>query len=196
MSRLIETIRLEDGKFERLPYHQQRMDNALNHFFKGATIQLAKELMHQNFPMEGLYKCRVVYEDRIAKIDFEPYTFRSINSLKKIEAPFISYPFKWEDRDKLINAFQQREQCDDVLITKDGMITDTSYSNIIFKREGEWITPSSCLLKGTMRQYLLDQGKIREERISVDDLPRFEKFKLINAMLGWDGAETDVLNIV
>ena len=83
-----------------------------------------------------------------------------------------------------------------MLLVRNGMITDTSYSNIVFRREGEWITPSFCLLKGTMRQYLLDNGKIREEQIAVKDLPRFEKFKLINAMIGWDGEEVNVSNIV
>jgi 4-amino-4-deoxychorismate lyase len=196
MSRLIETVRLEDGKFQRLSYHQQRMDDALDHFFKGTTIHLANELKQINFPEKGLYRCRVIYDSLINKIEFEPYTIRTISSLKMVEVPSMSYPFKWEDRDKLMNAFDKREQCDDVLILKYGTVTDTSYSNILFKKEGEWITPSSCLLKGTMRQYLLDSGRIREEQISIKDLRGFEKFKLINALMGWDGEEIDISNIV
>lgn len=196
MCRLIETIRLEDGKFQRLFYHQQRLDDALNHFFKGTAIQLTNELNQHGFPKQGLYKCRVIYDSRIVKIEFEPYTIRAISSLKMIDVPSISYPFKWEDRDKLMNAFDKRQQCDDVLIIKEGLITDTSYSNIVFKRDREWITPSSCLLKGTMRQYLLDSGRVREEQIREKNIRNFEKFKLINALMGWEGDEMDVSNIV
>ncbi len=196
MSRLIETVRLEDGKFQRLSYHQQRMDDALDHFFRGTFIKLANELKQIDFPKQGLYKCRVIYDSHIHKIEFEPYTIRLVSSLKMVEVPSISYPFKWEDRDKLMNAYDKRGTCDDVLIIRNGMITDTSYSNIVLKQEGEWITPSVCLLKGTMRQYLLDSGRIREEQVSVNDLPRFEKFKLINAMIGWEGEEVNVSNIV
>ncbi len=47
-----------------------------------------------------------------------------------------------------------------------------------------------------MRQFLLDSGTIREEEITEVDIPRFEKFKLINAMIGWAGAEINVSNIV
>jgi 4-amino-4-deoxychorismate lyase len=196
MSRLIESIRLEDGVFQRPNYHQQRVNDALNHFYPGIRIDLVLHLDKSDFPGKGLYKCRVVYDSRVDKIEFEPYIIRPASSLKLVSRPDISYPFKLEDRTELIKAFAQREQCDDVLIIKGEMVTDTSYSNIAFRKGKEWITPQSCLLKGTMRQYLLDKKIIREEQVSVKDLPKYEQFRLINAMLGWESPAMNISNII
>jgi 4-amino-4-deoxychorismate lyase len=197
MSRLIETIRLEDGKLMRLDYHQQRVDHSLKSIFHGSSkMNLHTILNDAVSPKEGLYKCRIVYDNRNYTIQFTPYIIRPVSSLKLIERNSIVYPFKYENRDQLEEAFSCREYADDVLIVKEGKVTDTSYSNIVFKRDEHWITPSSCLLKGTMRQFLLDKGMIKEEEIRVADLNRFEKFKLINAMIGWTGEEINVSNIV
>ena len=197
MSRLIETIHLENGKFDRLVYHQQRVDYSLKSVFSASrTFNLDKILNNVAFPKEGLFKCRIVYDNKDHTIAFTPYIIRPIFSLKRVERNFISYPFKFENRAELEEAFNSRQNSDEVLIIKEGKVTDTSYSNIVFKRGAEWITPTSCLLKGTMRQFLLDNGKIKEEEVSVTDINHFDKFKLINAMIGWDGAEINVSNIV
>src|SRR6478609_1191829 len=197
MSRLIETIRLENGVFDRLEYHQQRVDYSLKSVFPASrTFNLDNILNNVAFPIEGLFKCRIVYDNQDHTIEFAPYIIRPIFSLKRVERNFISYPFKFENRAVLEDAFSNRQDSDEVLIIKEGKVTDTSYSNIVFKRGADWITPTSCLLKGTMRQFLLDNGKIKEEEVSVADINHFEKFKLINAMIGWEGAEINVSNIV
>jgi 4-amino-4-deoxychorismate lyase len=89
-----------------------------------------------------------------------------------------------------------RDDCDDILIVKKGNITDSSYSNIVFRRGKNWYTPWSALLKGTMRQNLIDNNKIFQEQIELEDIESFKSFKLINAMLEFDGPEIDVSNIV
>jgi len=196
MSRLIETIRLDNGKLERLDYHQQRVDYSLKLIFPGsAKLDLQNILNDVTLPKEGLFKCRIVYNDQHHVIEFTPYIIRPVFSLKKVVRNSISYSFKFEDRAELEEAFACRENRDDVLIIREGKVTDTSYSNIAFKREKDWVTPSSCLLKGTMRQFLLDRRIIKEEEIRETDLNNFEKFRLINAMIGWTGEEINVSNI-
>jgi 4-amino-4-deoxychorismate lyase len=116
--------------------------------------------------------------------------------LKIIVDNEISYAHKFEDRHELNALYSKRELCDDILIVKQGLITDTSYANIVFKESDHWVTPTSYLLAGTMRQNLLDKKIITEDEIRVTDLARFKKFKLINAMVGFDGPEIDVSNIV
>ena len=60
-----------------------------------------------------------------------------------------------------------RGACDEILIIKDGHITDTSISNIVFRLpDGWWLTPFTPLLKGIMRTYLLESGPaIQMDRI-------------------------------
>jgi 4-amino-4-deoxychorismate lyase len=197
MSLLIEAICLKDGEFLNLSYHERRAQRALTELF-GSTAKPGFEdyLTNREFPKTGLYKCRVTYNDQFKKVEFIPYEKRMVNSLKMIMDDEIVYDHKFEDRHELNALFSRRSSCDDVLIVKKELITDASYANIVFKNEDDWITPASHLLAGTMRQQLLDKKIIKENEIRVVDLHRFTKFKLINAMVGFEGPEIDVSNIV
>ena len=197
MSLLLESIKLENGEFHNLFYHEQRMNRSLrllcgeqDHF------DLEKFLGKVEQPKEGLYKCRIVYDDYSKEVEFLPYSFKDIKTLRIIEHDRISYEFKYADRKTLNRLFDLRKNCDDILIVKRGFVTDSSYSNIVFKKDKHWYTPWSALLKGTMRSYLLERNLIREEEIRVEDLETFQYFKLINAMMGFDAPEIEVSNIV
>jgi len=197
MSLLIETICLKDGEFMNLKYHEQRAQWALLVLFESTKKpELEDYLKNVEFPRQGFYKCRITYNDQFRKVEFINYERRVINSLKIVVDDGISYEHKFEDRHELNALFSKRDACDDILIVKQGLITDTSHANIVFKENDHWVTPTSYLLSGTMRQNLLDKKIIIENEIRIADLHRFTKFKLINAMLGFDGPEIDVSNIV
>ena len=77
--------------------------------------------------------------------------------------------------------------CDDVLLwNRRGEITETSIANIIVERDGEPVTPPvrSGLLPGTARGWLLEQGEIREEVITVEEIKKSENIFLINSVRG------------
>ena len=197
MSRLIESIKLENGRFHRLHFHQMRMDKALLDLFQiKNNNNLLNILSKQAFPKSGLYKCRISYRQKIDSIEFIPYEAKSIQSLKVVHDSEIEYSYKYEDRSKLNILFEQRQFCDDILIVKDGFVTDSSFSNIIFFDGYKWITPKTPLLKGTMRQFLLEAAEIKEETITIQNITSFKSFRLINAMLGFDGPEIEVSKIV
>lgn len=196
MSRLIESIRLYNGQFERLELHQKRVDYSFRAIFKRNPDWSLKMLLEeQAIPKNGLYKCRVVYDDQKQQVEFKPYLTRSIRTLKLVESNYIEYGHKWENRESLEHAFLQRGNFDEILIVKNGLITDSSYANVVFQKHEKWYTPQSCLLPGTMRQFLLDTGVITEHMITEQNLKEFDRCKLINAMLGWDGSVIDVSNI-
>ncbi|CAN5166034.1 aminotransferase class IV family protein [soil metagenome] len=196
MSRLIETIRLLDGQFHNLDYHQQRVTRAFRDLLKlPGTLDLSKILI-KDVPAKGLFKCRLLYHKSVESLTFTPYTIRYVKSLRMVIHDTIDYGHKFEDRNVLNELFEQRDSCDDVLIIKKGMVTDASYSNILLKKKSEWFTPASCLLQGTMRQRLIDDGRLRIEEIKAGDIVDFDKFKLINSMLLDQGPETDVTSIV
>lgn len=197
MSLLIESIRLNDGQFHNVFYHEQRMAHALRVLFKKEEpVMLGKFLNASHFPKRGLYKCRVVYDALSRHADYAPYQPRKVERIKIVEDDEISYSFKYADRSAINRLFEKRDGCDDVLIIKGGRLTDCSYSNIVFRKGREWLTPSSPLLEGTMRQQLIDQNKVAMREIVKSDLRSFDTFKLINAMLGFDGPEIEVSNIV
>lgn len=197
MSRLIESIKLEDGRFHRLHYHQARVDRSLVDLFQlKSAINLSEILSRQQYPKSGLFKCRMVYGKQVESIEFLPYAPKHPQSLKVVHDLSIDYTYKYEDRSKINSLFEQRLFCDDVLIIKNGFVTDASYSNIVFFEGFRWITPNTPLLKGTMRQFLLDAAEIKEESVTVQDILSFKSFRLINAMHGFDGPEIEVSKIV
>ena len=91
----------------------------------------------------------------------------------------------------------KKENCDDVFIIKDGMVTDTSYCNIVFDTGNKLITPSTPLLKGVKRQQLLNEKIIEEQEIKQTDIKLFSKAFLINSMFDLDDKmEIAVKNII
>lgn len=195
MSRFLETIKLLDGEFYNLEYHQQRLSNTCSHF-KLVNFNLHLFLKDQTIPRKGLYKCRIVYGADDAKFEFIPYHAKSVKLLKLVESDSIDYQFKWEDRTEINQLFNQRGNADDVIITKNGLVTDSSYANLLFWDGKNWFTPEQPLLKGTQREFLIKSELIKQSTISIPDLRKFEKVKLINSMLGMQGSEIPVSNII
>ena len=197
MSLLLESIKLLDGEYHNLFYHEQRMSRSLK-ILCGTQgyVDLEEFLQNVDKPKQGLFKCRIVYDDTSREIEFIPYQYKSIASLRVIEHDRISYEFKYADRKTLNRLFELRKNCDDILIVKRGLVTDSSSSNVVFKKDKYWYTPWSALLKGTMRAKLLERNLIIEEEIRVKDIKTFQSFKPINAMWEFDAPEIDVSNIV
>lgn len=183
MSRFIETIRLEEGQLQLLSYHQQRLELALRDGLGMAEADIHLESM--NIPAEfrkGIWKCRILYEQGIEKVEFLPHTPMQVHSLKLVRGEGLDYRHKYSDRSSLAALMEQREDCDDILIIRDGCLSDSYMANVVCWDGFHWHTPDTPLLPGCMRAYLLDQGKIREKRICEADLGRYQKFRLINAL--------------
>ena len=184
MCLLFETIKLQDGVFKLLDYHNNRMDSARQHFFRPAgPIDLKKELRVPENCKKGLFKCKVVYGKCIQDVSFSSYKNRDINALKLVDADGVDYPFKYVDRGALDKLTEGSDPGEEILIVKNGKITDTSYTNVCLWDGKKWLTPARPLLKGTKRQHYLDKGQVSGAEISVADLKKYEKISLINAML-------------
>lgn len=196
MSRLIESIRLLNGTFHNVPFHQQRMCRSLQQVYQHQEpLDLESLLAQSEYPAQGLYKCRLLYDHLSRQLEFVPYTARLVDSLKLIEDNKVTYRHKFEDRQALDTLYARRGQCQDILIVKNGFVTDTYYANIAFLQADHWYTPSTTLLPGTMRQALLDAGTLQTRDIKPADIANYQSFKMINAMLAFDAPAIDVANI-
>jgi len=182
-SSYLETIKAVDGELFHMSYHQKRYESVLEHFGI-RDIKDIKEYLSP--PQDGLYRCRLVYNIDDISVTYHRYKKRAVNSLKLIFDNDIEYSLKSTTRDNIDALFKQREECDDILIIKNLLVTDTSIANIALYRDGEWLTPKKPLLKGTTRERLLDTGKIIEADIRVQELRTFSKVALLNAMIGFD----------
>jgi|WetSurMetagenome_2_1015567.scaffolds.fasta_scaffold488941_2 4-amino-4-deoxychorismate lyase len=191
MSLLVESIQLQNGKLLNIRFHNERMFRSLSEVFGlNTNIGLEKLVTIPEMARKGVFKCRVEYDTEIRKIEFIPYTIRVIKSLKIVEDNTIEYGWKFADRKRLSELFSMREKADDILIIKNGMVTDTSSANVVFRDSyGNWVTPSTFLLPGTRRASLLYDGIIKEAIISYRDICKYTEVKLINAMIGLDDTE-------
>lgn len=206
MTRFIETIKLKDGNYRLLDYHNRRINDTVGHFFgKSPRIDLAASLPDPSSYQNGIYKCRLVYADRIENIDIAPYSARTIKRLK-VTAPEtapgvpgkcrqIDYRFKYEDRDCLSSFLSVLGAEEDALFVKNDRITDTSFSNVILFDGENWITPDTYLLNGVKRRYLLENRTITEREVSAAGLYSFKKISLINAMLEPGDIEIDIHDV-
>lgn len=191
MSLLVETIRTENGKLLNIVFHNERIIRSLFEVFGlRKETELEKIIDVPTFALKGIYKCRVEYNEKITRIEFLPYIFRSISSLKMVVDDDISYPYKYIKRNNIQRLMEMRGDCDDILIIKKGMVTDSSHANIVFRDiDNNWVTPSTYLLPGTRRASLLQKSLINETTITENDINKYAEVKLINAMIGIDDTE-------
>lgn len=193
----IETIRIEGGKIWNLPYHQKRLNRTMAHFWPEANIIDLKEALKDAPLTEEETKARVVYDkDGVRDVSFAAYHPLNIHSLKLVTCNDINYDYKSADRSHLQKLKEQRGDCDEIIIVRNGLLTDTSYSNIALFDGEHWYTPKHPLLKGTMRQSLIDQGILQECVLRPEDLNRFTKVSLINAMMPLGFLEVGIKDVV
>ena len=196
MCLLIETIKIVDGQIQNAAYHNRRFNRARKELFSCKDdIDIVEQLKLQSEALNGIHKCTITYNETIVDIKVQPYTIRKIESLKLIVDDAIDYSYKYADRESLNKLLAQRGACDEILIIKNGLITDTSFSNIAFFDDEKWVTPSKPLLKGTKREKLIDEELIEQAEIKVSDLNKFNKVSLINAMLELGDTVVDCKNI-
>lgn len=193
MCRLIETVKIYNGKVFNIDYHNQRLNNSRKTLFGcDDEIDLLQHIHITDLMGDGLYKFRILYSEVVESVELIPYTKRHLKTLKIIHSDQLRYDHKFEDRRQIHELFAQRNNCDDILIIKNHRLTDTSIGNIALFDGSKWFTPEFPLLKGTKRQMLLDEKKIISKDIRVADLKNYLKLCIFNAMIEFGEIEIPV----
>jgi 4-amino-4-deoxychorismate lyase len=187
-------MRIEDGKLQNIDFHNERFNRSRRELF---GIEQESDLHNiieiPLFFPSGRHKCRLIYSTEVISISFSPYTIKRLNTLQVVSDNTIEYAYKYENR-QYIENLKISYKTDDILIIKNGFITDTSYANIVFWDGGKWITPSSPLLQGTMRSRLLSENRIHQEVLRKSDIKLFKSARIINAMIGLDESPSLKIN--
>ncbi len=186
---LLETIRVEHGRPWRLELHYERMLRSARELrfsappwgaFRGAVDRVLEERI---LPDPARYKVRLVYREKIVRVEAHRYTIPRPVSAVVVEAGELSYSHKLADREAL-NALQATVgPCAVVIFARDALLTDCLYANLLVDDGRQWLTPRYPLLHGVMRSELLDAGRVQAADIPAAELQRFERISLINAMI-------------
>lgn len=200
MSLLFESIKIVDKKIINIFYHNGRVNKSRRDLLSlSDEINLERYIEIPPNIDNDVYKCRVLYDRKVNAVEFIKYEKKNINNLKVVSADDISYGYKYRDR-KSIDILKENSKLlpeEDIIIIKNGLVTDTSFSNLVFYDDKNWVTPSHPLLAGTQRAKLLNEKKIIEKSIRIEDMKYFKKVKMINAMIDFDEAiEHDVGNFI
>ena len=195
----LETIRILNGETKYIDWHQRRVDATMRHFYPAhhhswdlnSCIEVPSEFQ------SGVVRCRITYDAHLFSIHYYRYEPRKINSLKLVEAPAgFDYRYKFADRYIFEDLFAGKNDADDILITVDGWIKDTSVANIAIQCNGRWYTPSIPLLAGTTWKRLVSSGILTPCPIHISQLKKYKVLRPFNAMNDWDEcSELSVRNI-
>ena len=187
---LFETIQILNGKAQNLAWHQDRMDRSHQVLFHSRNKRKLNEivLVPDEF-RQGTVKCRFMYNQSSYALEFSAYEPRKIRSLKLVKGDHLEYSLKYTDRSDIHKLLETKEECDDILIMKHGLISDTSYTNVVFYDGKKWVSPAKPLLEGTCRNRLLAEKKIITGDITPGDLENYSYFRLINSMLLFEQQE-------
>lgn len=180
---LFESVSFKNGVFRLSDYHLHRMErSAIKLFGTFSHKNIFEDILPSDYKKDVKYKCRIVYNENDFAIEFSEYQQKNIEKIKIIEAPEINYSLKYSDRSYLKKLKATHPNYDEILITQNGFICDTSIANIILEENGKLFTPETYLLKGVQRAYLIDQKLIEKQSIHLNDLNEYEFLLPVNAM--------------
>ena len=194
MYQFIETMCVVDGQPQLLEYHERRVLKTFERYFPNDRPLQLRDL---SFKGDGKCKFRVVYDGQgVVETQNRPYSKKCISTLKLIRDDQIDYSFKSADRQRLEEVSSQCLADQDVIIVKNDKLTDSSYANLIFRKDNQWYTPEDFLLNGVKRQFLLNSKTIKTTCMSPEDIRQYESISLINALLDPGDVLIDVENVI
>ncbi|MDO4771023.1 MAG: hypothetical protein Q4A14_04205 [Porphyromonas sp.] len=147
--------------------------------------QIKLSLSDYNLKEHPSVKCTITYHTTVENVKLTPYTARTIKSLKIFDCTDnLDYRYKWADRNCFLPYSTLCHNDQEPLFFKNGLLTDTTYTNIVVEIKGRGLlTPAAPLLQGTRRQLYINQGIIKPADLSIDDCLSAENIHLINSML-------------
>ncbi|RZL09687.1 MAG: bifunctional aminodeoxychorismate synthase component I/aminotransferase [Rubrivivax sp.] len=202
---LLESLRLDNGFFSRLPKHLARMSRAADHF--GFIWDAHREHEVRNAlqataldHLTGTFKVRVLMGPsgpslvEATPLDTTPPPPQGV--------PVVLADRPMPEADEFIRhkttrrpayeAFKAPPGCVDTLLyNARGELTEFTIGNVALQIGGRWLTPPvRCgLLPGVMRATLLAQNALAEQVLTLADLDRAEGLALINSVRGWVTAD-------
>jgi len=174
-----ETIKCDDYEVYNLDYHNKRVSN---------TVAMNLNLQEYIYaPSNKLLRCKLIYDDSgVLEVNYFPYKKREIKSFKLVFDDTIDYSKKYLDRTYLDKLSEKKDECDEIIIIKNDLVSDTSIANIAIYDGSVWMTPKTPLLYGTTRDRLLNEQVLIEKDITVEMLKNSKKLALMNAMIDFD----------
>lgn len=196
---LLETLRLDQGRYWLLTHHLDRLRESaahLGHRFDPAAVDSALEAVRQAHP-QGLWRVRLLL-DASGRTDAQAHAMTETAS--PVRVALAPAPLNTEEalqefirhkttRRAHYEALAPTDPAvfDHLLFNQRGELTEFTRGNVAIQLDGQWWTPSldSGLLPGTYRRELLAQGRLKEAVIPVGRLAQAQGLAFFNGLRGW-----------
>ena len=198
---LLETLALDEGQCRHAPLHLTRMQGAAAHFgfdwHTDAAATALAELTRRH--AQGAWRVRLLLDvqgqaraEAHPLPDSPPHVRLQLAVRPLLEAHSEFVRFKTTRRDHY-DAFTPTEPgvFDTLLFNLQGEITECTRGNVAMRIDGRWVTPPlACgLLPGVGRALALQDSRLSEDVVRVDDMARVQGWAFLNSLRGWIDAQ-------
>ena len=166
-----------------IQWHNKRCNESRKAIFKSSDFINLRSFI--NIPQsckKGLFKCKITYNSTIQSVEFTPYQIRTIRQVSLINVIETDYNHKFLNRETLRKYREKYSDFDEIIMVKNGLVTDSYYYNIVLEKDGILTTPMAPILKGVQRQKLLDKKLLTPIDINPQALYEADCIYLINAL--------------
>ena len=190
---LLETLLwTPDTGYFLLDLHLTRLQESAAYFAISVDLERVERKLQaiaQTFPSHA-QKVRILLSQQ-GELTSQAAAYEAVRPLRvhlaktPVDSADVFLYHKTTHRQVYARAKQACPDADDVLLWNErGELTESCIANLVVELEGSWYTPPvHCgLLAGTFRRWLLDQGKVQERVILVEDLSRCSKLFLVNSV--------------
>jgi para-aminobenzoate synthetase/4-amino-4-deoxychorismate lyase len=191
---LVETLRLEAGRYPLLERHLARLARSAAHFGFSHDEAATRAVLAQRARVAHSARVRLLLaEDGSLSCEDAPLPAPPLGPLPvaRAVAPVSRNDHFLFHKTTRRHVYESRraerpDVFDVVLANAEGELTELSIGNLVVELGGERLTPPvDCgLLPGVMREELLARGEIREAVLRDADLARAERLWLVNAVRG------------
>ena len=193
---LLETMRLEGGRYERLDRHVRRMLSSARYFgFPASEGELLRALReHADSHPAAARRARLLLAAEggarveSAPLDEWPAEPVAVALALTPVARACRFLYHQTTRREVYEARRrERPAAFDVLLwNEEGEVTEFTLGNVVVELGGRLYTPprESGLLAGVMRAEMIERGRVAERVITLDDLARASRLWLVNSVRG------------
>lgn len=193
---LLESVLLSNGQYFLLRNHLNRLEKSSKYFqFKMDKNGIGQALQQyaQQFPT-GDYKIRLLLkQDGTFSIEGQKVSkFQEPLKVTLADEPITSsdiFLYHKTTNRQIYTQFKKRnpEVFDVLLWNERRELTEFTNGNVVLELDNRFVTPKveSGLLAGTFRESLLEEGKIQEKILTIDDLKKSKNVWFINSVRKW-----------
>jgi len=198
---LLETLALDNGQLRHAAAHLRRMAGAAAHFgfaWDEAAVRQCLQPLAQAHP-QGVWRVRLLLGARgraraeAFAMNASPALVRLQLATRPLEEAHGEFVHFKTTRRAHYDAFTPTAPgvFDTVLWNAEGEITECTRGNVAMLVDGRWVTPPLVcgMLPGVGRALALQEGRLVESAVRLDDLPRVQGWAFLNSLRGWIEAE-------